>query len=220
MNASKFKQYDEIIIKRYKNGGNSISISKSIGCSNDTILYRLRINGIKVRSISESMSLYERTSNHLEAIVKAKLEKGSARKERNPNWKGGISDNWSNLKCSREYVQWRKAIFERDNYICQGCGYDKGNIIQAHHILPRSKFPHLTFSINNGITLCKDCHKKIHSKRSNLQSGELLESPMMDNQQPSWVESQKVQRLLEGDTSSLITRISARHESDDIVRSA
>lgn len=54
--------------------------------------------------------------------------------------------------------EWRIAVFERDNFICQCCGWDKGKILQAHHIKNFSNHPHLRLDIDNGITLCKNCH--------------------------------------------------------------
>lgn len=40
----------------------------------------------------------------------------------------------SKIKQSQEYIQWRRDIFERDNYQCQICG-NKRKII-VHHITP------------------------------------------------------------------------------------
>jgi HNH endonuclease len=54
--------------------------------------------------------------------------------------------------------EWRMAVFERDKFICQCCGWDKGGILQAHHIKNFSKHPHLRLDIDNGITLCENCH--------------------------------------------------------------
>ena len=62
-----------------------------------------------------------------------------------------------------EYKNWRKAVYERDNYTCQECGLHSGNgktvILNAHHIKSWSDYPELRFDINNGITLCRSCHK-------------------------------------------------------------
>lgn len=81
----------------------------------------------------------------------------------NHNWKGGVmKKNYSNrlnIMKSIEYKLWRKTVFVRDNYTCIWCGY-KGNRIQADHIKPFSQFPELRFAIDNGRTLCIECHKK------------------------------------------------------------
>jgi 5-methylcytosine-specific restriction endonuclease McrA len=57
-----------------------------------------------------------------------------------------------------EYKLWRRAVFTRDNFTCIWCGI-KGDI-EADHIKPWSLFPALRYAIDNGRTLCKDCHKK------------------------------------------------------------
>lgn len=58
-----------------------------------------------------------------------------------------------------EYREWRIAIFERDNYVCQICKV-RGGELQADHIKPWAYFPDLRLSIDNGRTLCVECHRK------------------------------------------------------------
>lgn len=87
------------------------------------------------------------------------------RGETHYNWQGGISRKNDNLRKSNMWRTWRKAVFERDNYICQNkvCSYcqnKKGITIHPHHIKPISKFPELSFDINNGVTYCEDFHLK------------------------------------------------------------
>lgn len=63
-----------------------------------------------------------------------------------------------------EYYEWRKQVYERDNYTCQCCNDNKGHNLIAHHILNYSEYEDLRINIDNGITLCKKCHKEFHDK--------------------------------------------------------
>lgn len=75
------------------------------------------------------------------------------------NWQGGISKENDN-RDSNDYKQWRNNVYKRDNYKCIKCG--SKNKLNAHHILSWSHYPELRYNIDNGITLCEQCHIKIH----------------------------------------------------------
>lgn len=91
-------------------------------------------------------------SNHLKNTPRPN---GSG--EKHWNWKGGTTRNKHN---GGEYNEWRKSIFERDNYTCQDCGI-RGVYLFAHHINPWAKFPSLRFELSNGVTLCEQCHMNV-----------------------------------------------------------
>ena len=74
------------------------------------------------------------------------------------SWKGGVTNPNAKIRNSREYRLWRHAVLERDNYTCVWCG-SKENI-QTDHIKPFALFPELRLAIDNGMTLCKKCHRK------------------------------------------------------------
>lgn len=92
----------------------------------------------------------------------------------NPNWQGGITPLNKSIKRNYKYRQWRSDVFTRDDFICQECG-KRGGYLHAHHIKSFSsilQFYEITtlkqalkceelWNINNGITLCEKCHKKI-----------------------------------------------------------
>lgn len=79
--------------------------------------------------------------------------------EKHPNWRGGISFIRTGIRKTIEYKNWRKLVFERDNYICQWCGV-RGGKLNADHIKPYSAFPELRTTLSNGRTLCVSCHRK------------------------------------------------------------
>ena len=83
--------------------------------------------------------------------------KGKYAKEKNPNWKGSPRND---SRTHSNYLEWRKKIIKRDAKRCKDCGLD--NNLQAHHLKSYTHFPEISLDLNNGITLCRDCHKKRH----------------------------------------------------------
>lgn len=55
----------------------------------------------------------------------------------------------------KRLAEWSRNI--RDIGECEVCGA-KGNL-QAHHILPKERYPEFKFELMNGISLCPICHK-------------------------------------------------------------
>ena len=109
----------------------------------------------------------------------------------NPNYKNGGKCNLNKLiRGTENYINWRKACFERDNYTCQDCK-EVGGILNVDHIKPfyiiikeflqqykqfsrvKDKLVLCKISItykpfwnlDNGRTLCKSCHKVVTKKQ-------------------------------------------------------
>ena len=113
--------------------------------------------------------------HHSEA-TKVKMSKAQIGENGN-SWKGGVSRLNELIRKNFKYRQWRCDVYTRDNFICQDCGQRSG-ILNAHHnkelteIIREYKIISLKealeceeiYNINNGITLCRDCHKKRHYK--------------------------------------------------------
>jgi thymidylate synthase (FAD) len=54
-------------------------------------------------------------------------------------------------------------VLERDNWTCQKCE-KRGGHIHCHHIDPVILNPIESADLDNCITLCKKCHKWVHTK--------------------------------------------------------
>ena len=110
--------------------------------------------------------------------IKHRIERPNQKGENNHFWKGGKTKISQQIKNLVEYNMWRMSIFKRDFFTCQHCGAKnkKGEkyIFDADHIYPFSKILddyNITsieeaisceklWDIENGRTLCRDCHKK------------------------------------------------------------
>jgi 5-methylcytosine-specific restriction endonuclease McrA len=74
-------------------------------------------------------------------------------------WRGGVTPINNQIRSSFEYKNWRRMVFERDNYTCQDCG-KRGCRLHAHHKKSFADYHEQRLDIQNGISLCNDCHKK------------------------------------------------------------
>jgi len=121
------------------------------------------------------------TKEEIEKRRKNVIRNGTYKKENNPNWKGIEHKEVYLLRTNDRYKEWRRSVFERDNYICQECGKKSNGDIEAHHLI---KFSHLyreyklsnnieqLYNIDNGQTLCKKCHKKTDTYFNNKKQVE------------------------------------------------
>jgi len=90
------------------------------------------------------------------------------------------------LRRSQKYFAWRKAVFERDNYTCVWCGV-RGGELAPDHITPFSLLLRASnarnieeafnyerlWDVENGRTLCRDCHLKTPTFGRSIRKEEL-----------------------------------------------
>lgn len=92
--------------------------------------------------------------------LEVRIKMGSKGKK-NPSYIDGRTPANKLARHTTEYRLWITSVFERDNWTCQMC-HTRGGDIHAHHIKPFAKYPELRTSIENGLTLCKKCHRITH----------------------------------------------------------
>ena len=112
-----------------------------------------------------------RSESDKQKMREAKL--GRCGEETN-NWRGGITPVREKIRKMFEYRQWRSDVFTRDDYTCQICNIKGGDMNADHYpkmfaeILDQYEISDLRearecdelWNINNGRTLCKQCHRK------------------------------------------------------------
>jgi predicted HNH restriction endonuclease len=91
-------------------------------------------------------------------------------------FRSGACPGVRGLRLSPGMSLWRKTILAYDKFTCQGCKVSGGKL-HVHHINNFNDFPELRFALDNGITLCPECHRDFHKEygRSNNTAEQLDE---------------------------------------------
>lgn len=111
--------------------------------------------------------------------------KGYMSGDKHYNWQGGITPENLKIRNQLDYKEWRKSVFERDNYTCQGCSI-RGGYLEADHIKPFSMYPKLRLDLDNGRTLCKPCHRKLGWHRFREKTALYTSSTKADIDNVAW----------------------------------
>ena len=74
------------------------------------------------------------------------------------------------IRKSPEYKRWKLDVRKRDGDACRVCGVHLN--LHIHHIKPLEKYPDFATEIDNGMTLCGNCHALLRGKEesTNLQT--------------------------------------------------
>lgn len=165
---SKKKQHlrdaKDVIIAEYNLGISLIPLAKKYGC-HPSLMCRLLLDwGVKTRGAKPKGTPPWNKGKAYHAI----------RGEKNPRWKGGITNLNQQIRHCIEYKNWYRAIFQRDDWTCKLCLKRGGNLEADHHpvlfhkIIKGNKITsyeeaqkcELLWSLDNGRTLCIECHNK------------------------------------------------------------
>lgn len=163
----------------WKNSRNNSILVSCVVCGKEYYAWPSRLKEEKDKCCSKECAniLMKKTSffstNNPSKTDKRKLEiSNQHRGSRCYWWMGGTSPLRTKIYRSDIFRNWRKEVFKRDNWTCQECGVI-GGCLQAHHIKPFSDIVKENNiktledalhckelgNIDNGITLCKECHK-------------------------------------------------------------
>lgn len=104
--------------------------------------------------------------------------------ENHPMWKGGVKYHRQE-RSTIEYATWRRNVFAKDHYTCRCCLNKSGNgktiTLNAHHILNWKDNPSERYSLDNGITLCSECHNRFHSLYGKNNNNKFQLNEYLDN---------------------------------------
>lgn len=92
-------------------------------------------------------------------------------------WRGGVTEEQRGIRGISAYFTWGKHVKKRDGYVCQKCGVSAGEVdkkeIHAHHVKNFIDALDEALDIDNGITLCEECHKSFHKQYGKRHNTEL-----------------------------------------------
>lgn len=133
------------------------AIAAEIGCSVRIVAHWLERHGIQARNVGSE-------PGHKRATDISRQRQSAARRglligPKNPNWRGGIQLKHPERNRYRSKM-WVKAVKDRDGWKCVEC--DAETRLHAHHIKGWRDRPDLRYDMDNGLTLCHECHVMAH----------------------------------------------------------
>ena len=78
------------------------------------------------------------------------------------------------IRKSPEYQRWRREVRHRDENTCRICAVQRN--LHVHHIKPLEKYTEFATDIDNGITLCGNCHAFLSGKEENTNLQTITEA--------------------------------------------
>lgn len=126
-------------------------------CGREAVVQGRSMKDGRIRSCG-CLSSESRAANAAKARASAPKRVGPA----NHNWNPELSDEDRHIsRKTSDYASWRLGVLERDDFTCQACG-QRGGRLEAHHLSSFRKDRDKRYSLENGATTCKPCHRAFH----------------------------------------------------------
>lgn len=149
-------------------------IAEKFGVGETVVFKRLKEHGIELKEHINHRLKPGRvfSESHKENIKKAQIKLALVG-EKNPNWKGGLTELNRRARSGWEARDWRKKALALANYACQKCGVVQGHSceccgvkirLHVHHVHSFSKHPELRYEPSNSEVLCPKCHYQEHKR--------------------------------------------------------
>lgn len=133
------------------------------GCATVTVVCVVCGGSFSVHRSTEGMKVA--CSPECSRVHRGRRQQG----EKSHRWQGGKTATTLLFRASKVYDDWRRGVFERDNYTCRLCG-KRGPKLSAHHIKRFHTHPELALDPVNGIALCWPCHASIKGKEEEYEA--------------------------------------------------
>ena len=78
------------------------------------------------------------------------------------------------IRKSPEYQRWRREVKHRDENTCRVCTVQRN--LHVHHIKPLEKYTEFATDLDNGITLCGNCHAFLSGREENTNLQTIIEA--------------------------------------------
>lgn len=119
------------------------------------LLYRCKCGNVARIALTKMAA-----GQHCSECKGEKIANSQRGKYRNPN---RTDEERIKQRKYPEYIAWRRLIYEADDYTCHCCG-ESGGTLNAHHLRGYAEYPELRTDVNNGVTLCYECHREFHRR--------------------------------------------------------
>jgi hypothetical protein len=77
-------------------------------------------------------------------------------------------NEWDRERCTQAWKQWRLSVLN-EMFCCVMCHDKAGGNLEPHHIKRKSLYFNLIYEVSNGVTLCRNCHRKTFGKEEEFE---------------------------------------------------